>query len=150
MMVSFFYCLSSGALLFALAYNARLVKADFLEDIDNCKLELEKLHADVASDFCHDWTYGRCRARGLKERAAWCVDRPCRLVQYDDDTIVEACKNYLGYGETLQLVAEEVLVLKTFNNLVKTVGAANMDILRPARSVLTLASRLSLPEDFIE
>ena len=33
----------------------------------------------------------------MEERASWCVDRPCRLVQYDDGTIVEACKKYLDW-----------------------------------------------------
>jgi hypothetical protein len=38
------------------------------------------------------------------ERASWCVDRPCRLVQYDDDTIFEACKKYLGWEPTTSTV----------------------------------------------
>ncbi|KAJ4983809.1 hypothetical protein SVAN01_10672 [Stagonosporopsis vannaccii] len=219
---------SSGALLFALAYNARPVNADFWEDVDNCKLVLDDLPADLTSDFCHDWTYGyepeyeyvtvtgypvtvteypdakTCEGEGystttkypeptpesstdyqssqptptwesstapesssdstsvpgdsttapndsttaapdqtsatdvpggadvtvtstiyttywttstiyegypeatpapvyrrqvaaLKQRATWCIDRPCRLVQYDDETIFEACKKYLGW-----------------------------------------------------
>lgn len=49
---------SSGALLLALAYNARPVTADFWEDVDNCKLVLDDLPADLTTDFCHDWTYG--------------------------------------------------------------------------------------------
>lgn len=49
---------SSGALLLALAYNARPVNADFWEDVDNCHLVLNDLPADLTSDFCHDWTYG--------------------------------------------------------------------------------------------
>jgi hypothetical protein len=40
----------------------------------------------------------------LKERASWCVDKPCRLVQYDDDTIFEACKKYLGWEPTTSTV----------------------------------------------
>ncbi|KAH6632950.1 hypothetical protein C7974DRAFT_423398 [Boeremia exigua] len=217
--------ISSGALLLALAYNARPVKADFWEDVDNCKLVLDDLPADLTTDFCYDWTYGyepedeyvtitdypvtvteypdskTCEGEGYSTttkypeytttpepsknywataptsgtngttevpsettsvpdetttssseitgssettdapeptetpegegdadvtvtstiyttywttstiyddypaatpapyrrqvRASWCVDRPCRLVQYDDDTIVEACKKYL-------------------------------------------------------
>ncbi|KAJ4381500.1 hypothetical protein N0V86_002860 [Didymella sp. IMI 355093] len=236
---------SSGALLLALAYNARPVNADFSEDVDNCKLVLDDLPADLTTDFCHDWTSGyapedasvtvtgspvtiteypdattcegegysttteypeypestpessegystakypeatpessqgypalvptnyynasttvpygstvvpyqttklqapdqspppyapggygvtvtstvwttywltstiyegyptetpapyRRNARSLQERASWCVDRPCRLVQYDDDTIFEACKKYLGWEPTTSTV----------------------------------------------
>ena len=40
----------------------------------------------------------------LQDRASWCDDRPCRLVQYDDDTIVEACKKYLGWEPTTSTV----------------------------------------------
>jgi hypothetical protein len=105
-----FYRVSLGALLFALAYNARLVKADFWEDVDNCMLVLDDLPADLTTDFCQDWTYGseaatsapyRRHARDLKKRVPWCIDRPCRLVQYDDNTIVEACKRYLGLDPSL-------------------------------------------------
>lgn len=49
---------SSGALLLALAYNAQPVKADYWEDVDNCKLVLDDLPSDITTDFCHDWTYG--------------------------------------------------------------------------------------------
>lgn len=49
---------SSGALFLALAYNARPVKADFWEDVDNCELVLNDLPADTSTDFCNDWTNG--------------------------------------------------------------------------------------------
>lgn len=49
---------SSGALLLALAYNTRPVNADFSEDVDNCKLVLEDLPADLTTEFCQDWTSG--------------------------------------------------------------------------------------------
>jgi hypothetical protein len=49
---------SSGALLLALAYNARPVKADFWEDVDNCELVLNDLPVDTTTDFCNDWTNG--------------------------------------------------------------------------------------------
>ena len=41
----------------------------------------------------------------LEQRASWCDDKPCRLVQYDDDTILEACKNYLGWGPSASTVS---------------------------------------------
>ena len=47
----------SRALLLALAYNAQPVKADFWEDVENCKLVLDDLPTDLITDFCHDWTY---------------------------------------------------------------------------------------------
>jgi hypothetical protein len=109
-MAPFFYRIFLGALLFAFAYNTRPVKADFWEDVDNCKLVLDDLPADLTPDFCQDWTYGseaatlapyRRHARDLRKRTSWCVDKPCRLVQYDDNTIVEACKRYLGWTSSL-------------------------------------------------
>ena len=53
-----FSCVSSGALLLAFAYNARPVKADFWEDVDNCELVLNDMPADITTDFCNDWTNG--------------------------------------------------------------------------------------------
>lgn len=50
--------ISSGALLLALAYNARPVKADYWEDVANCELVLHDLPADLSTNFCHDWTSG--------------------------------------------------------------------------------------------
>ncbi|KAG9202787.1 hypothetical protein G6514_004041 [Epicoccum nigrum] len=41
----------------------------------------------------------------LNQRASWCDDRPCRLVQYDDDTIFEACKKYLGWASSASTVS---------------------------------------------
>jgi hypothetical protein len=41
----------------------------------------------------------------LKQRASWCDDRPCRLVRYDDDTISEACKKYLGWAPSASTVS---------------------------------------------
>ena len=41
----------------------------------------------------------------LQQRASWCDDKPCRLVQYDDDTILEACKKYLGWGPSASTVS---------------------------------------------
>lgn len=41
----------------------------------------------------------------LKQRASWCDDMPCRLVQYDDDTISEACKKYLGWAPSASTVS---------------------------------------------
>lgn len=41
----------------------------------------------------------------LEQRASWCDDKPCRLVQYDDDTIFEACKKYLGWGPSASAVS---------------------------------------------
>ncbi|KAJ8113193.1 hypothetical protein OPT61_g4616 [Boeremia exigua] len=50
--------ISSGAVLLALAYNARPVNGEFWEDVDNCKLVLDDLPADLTNEFCHDWSYG--------------------------------------------------------------------------------------------
>lgn len=41
----------------------------------------------------------------LQQRASWCDDKPCRLVQYDDDIILEACKKYLGWGPSASTVS---------------------------------------------
>jgi hypothetical protein len=57
-MVPSFSRVSSGALILVLAYNARPVKADFWEDVDNCELVLNDLPADLTTDFCNDWTNG--------------------------------------------------------------------------------------------
>jgi hypothetical protein len=35
---------------------------------------------------------------GRYRRAEWCVDKPCRLAQYSDDVIAEACKQYGAEG----------------------------------------------------
>lgn len=71
---------SSGALLLALAYNARPVKADFWEDVDNCKLVLDDLPADLTGDFCHDWTYGYYP----EDEYVTVTDYPTTVTEYPD------------------------------------------------------------------
>jgi len=83
---------SSGALLLALAYNARPVNADFWEDVDNCKLVLDDLPADLTADFCHDWTYGY----EPEHQYVTVTDYPVTVTEYPD---AKTCEGE-GYSTT--------------------------------------------------
>lgn len=88
---------SSGALLLALAYNARPVKADFWEDVDNCKLVLDDLPADLTTDFCNDWTYGYAP----EDEYVTVTGYPVTVTEYPD---AKTCEGE-GYSTTTKYAA---------------------------------------------
>jgi hypothetical protein len=85
---------SSGALLLALAYNARPVNADFSEDVDNCKLVLDDLPADLTTDFCHDWTSGYAP----EDASVTVTGPPVTITEYPD---AKTCEGE-GYSTTTE------------------------------------------------
>lgn len=83
---------SSGALLLALAYNARPVNADFWEDVDNCELVLNDLPNDLTTDFCQDWTHGYAP----EDEYVTVTGYPVTVTEYPD---VKTCEGE-GYSTT--------------------------------------------------
>jgi hypothetical protein len=69
------------------------VNADFWEDVDNCRLVLDDLPADITTDFCHDWTYGY----EPEDNCVTITGPPVTVTEYPD---AQTCTDEGGYTTT--------------------------------------------------